>query len=90
MVVDLIVHEARLQERQCDRAGKVEPSCSHTPSSIPFSPEEQLASWPFPPFPTVEHWAEHGGLWGEQDGDMVATVSKMWDRWHPGISILKK
>ena len=96
-VVDLIVHEARLKERQCDRGGKVEPSCSHeeprscshTPSSLPSSSWGAACLLALLPPPSVEHWGEHGGLWGEQGGGMVATVSKLCDSWHPDISILK-
>ena len=96
-VVDLIVHEARLKERQCDRGGKVElscsheepRSCSHTPSSLPSSSWGAACLLALLPPPSVEHWGEHGGLWGEQGGGMVATVSKLCDSWHPDISILK-
>ena len=98
-VADLIV--AWLKVRQSDRCPKVEPSCSHEDPSCCCSQIPSWASLPSTPWwcsclgsfrapPRVEHCGEHGGEWGEQGGGIVATVSKLWDSWHPDMSSLKR
>ena len=71
------------------KEGKIETSSSPTQPPSPISPGEQLAHWLSSPLPHVALGGARS-LWYEQDGDIVATMTKMGNIWHLSNSFLKK